>query len=138
MEGTSRFFDLEIVTPRKVIFSGKVESVTCPGAEGSFQVLCNHAPFLSSLAVGQITVVDESGSALRYAVSGGVSQVFHNSMRILADTAELAGEIDAGRAESAKKRAEERLAARAEGLDADRAHAALLRAVNRLKVSQLV
>jgi F-type H+-transporting ATPase subunit epsilon len=129
-------FELEIVTPQRIQFSGSVESVSCPGEQGRFQVLYNHAPFLSTLAVGLVKVVDSEGAHKQYAVSGGIAQVFHNRMRLLADTAERADQIDVDRAERARLRAEERLKTRGEEIDEQRAHAALLRAMNRLKVAR--
>ncbi len=131
-------FELEIVTPQKKEFSGNVESVSCPGEQGRFQVLHNHAPFLSTLAIGVVKIVDEQGAEWRYAVSGGVAQVFHNNMQLLADTAERSDEIDVTRAQSAQQRAEERLRQHAEDIDEERARAALMRAVNRLKVAQKI
>lgn len=132
----ANLFELEIVTPQHKQFSGSVESVSCPGEQGRFQVLHNHAPFLSTLTVGMVKVVDSGGVDILYAVSGGIAQVFHNHMRILADSAERSDQIDVARAERAKLRAEERLAARSAEIDHDRAHAALLRAVNRLKIAR--
>jgi F-type H+-transporting ATPase subunit epsilon len=131
----ANLFQLEIVTPQKKEFSGNVASVNCPGEQGRFQVLHNHAPFLSTLLVGEVKVIGEQSTELRYAISGGVAQVFHNGMHILADTAERADLIDIDRAKRAQERAEERLKQHEEGVDEDRARAALVRAVNRLKVS---
>jgi F-type H+-transporting ATPase subunit epsilon len=130
----SRLFELEIVTPMSVVFSGSAAAVFCPGTEGRFEVLYNHAPLLASLAVGELNVEDENGGRIAYAVSGGIAQVLHNKVMILADTAEAAEKIDVSRANAAKSRAEERLARR-EGIDTERARAALYRAVNRLKVA---
>jgi F-type H+-transporting ATPase subunit epsilon len=132
----ANLFELEIVTPQHRQFSGSVESVSCPGEQGRFQVLHNHAPFLSTLTVGMVKVVESGGAEILYAVSGGIAQVFHNQMRILADSAERADLIDVARAERAKQRAEERLAARTAEVDQDRAHLALLRAINRLKIAR--
>ena len=129
-------FELEIVTPEKVVYNGQVSSVSCPGAEGTFQILHNHAPFLSALQVGQVKVVAEDGQELFYAVSGGVSQVFQNRLLILADTAERWDEIDVARAEEAKKRAGQRIDSRNSEIDMDRAKAALYRALNRLKTAK--
>jgi F-type H+-transporting ATPase subunit epsilon len=131
-----KLFDIELVTPQRVEFTGKVVSVTCPGSDGRFQVLYNHAPFLSSLTIGLLNLELEGEKRLVYAVSGGVVQVFHNHVRILADTAERSDSIDVGRAAKAKERAEDRLKVRTqEDLDEARAQAALHRAVNRLKAA---
>ncbi|HOJ05475.1 MAG TPA: F0F1 ATP synthase subunit epsilon [Bacteroidota bacterium] len=129
----STTFDVELITPQRVEFTGPVRSVTCPGVQGRFQVLHNHAPFLSSLEIGILTLVDADEQQRTYAISGGVAQVFHNHMRILAETAELASNIDVERATRARQRAEERLKQRDASLDQERARVAMLRALNRLK-----
>jgi len=134
----ANLFDLEIVTPKRVEFTGRVESVNCPGEQGRFQVLHNHAPFLSSLAVGFMKVTDGEGKDAIYAVSGGIAQVFHNQMRILADSAERAENIDVERARAAQERAEQRLKSKEESTDTDRARSALMRAINRLHVAERV
>ncbi len=130
----ANLFNLEIVTPERVEFSGAVQSVTCPGVQGSFQVLHNHAPFLSSLDIGVVKVLDGEGAEQLYAVSGGISQVFHNEMRVLADSAERADRIDLDRARRARERAEQRLRERDEAIDHERARTSLMRAINRIKL----
>ncbi len=131
----SKLFDVELVTPKRVEFTGKVISITCPGVEGSFQVLYNHASFLSSLSVGVIKLVQEEEKVTLYTISGGIAQVHHNHVRVLADTAERTDTIDVDRANHAKERAEERLKIRGEAIDEERARFALLRAINRLKAA---
>lgn len=129
-------FQLEILTPSKIIFKGEATSLTAPGALGGFQILHDHAPFLSSLHVGEIKVKDQNGKDTRYATSGGFVEVKQNHVVVLAETAESAAEIDVDRAKAAKARAEERLRARKDALDVARAEASLARAVNRLRISQ--
>jgi F-type H+-transporting ATPase subunit epsilon len=129
-------FQLEIITPSKVVFKDEATSLSAPGVRGGFQVLCNHAPFLSALEVGEIKVKDKSGNDTRYATSGGFVEVKDNHVVVLADSAELFSEIDVERAKSAKARAEERLRYRQETIDRERANAALMRAMNRLRLSQ--
>jgi len=129
----TKSFTLEIVTPDHVEFTGPVQSVNCPGVQGRFQVLYNHAPFLSTLDVGVLKVIDEAGETQTYAISGGVSQVFHNEMRVLADSAERTDHIDLERARQARERAEQRLRDRDEAIDHERARLALLRALNRIR-----
>jgi F-type H+-transporting ATPase subunit epsilon len=129
----ANLFSLEIVTPERVEFNAAVQSVTCPGVQGRFQILHNHAPFLSSLGVGILKVIDEAGDTLVYAISGGVAQVYQNEMRVLADTAERSDRIDIERAQRARERAEQRLHERDEEIDHDRARLALMRAINRMK-----
>jgi F-type H+-transporting ATPase subunit epsilon len=132
---TSEPFLLDVVTPEGKVFSGNVVSVTCEGTEGRFQILHLHAPFLSSLATGITVLILDSGLKERYAMSGGFAQVYHDHVLLLVDSAEREDLVDAERAERAKARAEKRLKEKAAGLDQDRARAALLRAINRLKVA---
>lgn len=129
-------FKLEILTPQKNVFSGEVESFTAPGESGSFQVLRNHAPLLSSIVVGEVRLVDQSGNEFVYSTSGGFVEVNHNKASFLADTLEKKEEINVERARQAKERAEERMRKNEPGTDIVRARAALVRAVNRLKVAE--
>ncbi len=128
-------FNLDIVTPTKTVFSGEVQSFSAPGVAGGFQVLFDHAPFLSSITVGQVKVVDPAGAVSRYATSGGFVEVNGNKVILLAETAERSDEIDVQRAEKAKERAAERLQ-KEERIDEERARIALIRAINRLKIAE--
>ncbi len=125
---------LEVITPSKKAYSGEVKSVTLPGTLGSFQVLFNHAPILSSLEIGEIKIVDTTGVETHYAVGGGTVEVLDNKVLVLAESFEKPSDIDAVRAEEAKKRAQERLKSRDESLDEARAEVALKRAINRIKI----
>ncbi|MBR9976931.1 MAG: ATP synthase F1 subunit epsilon [Bacteroidetes bacterium] len=131
----ANLFELEIITPQRKEYTGSVQSVSCPGESGRFQILYNHAPFLATLAVGLAKVIDAEGNTIQYAISGGSAQVFHNQMRVLANAAERSDSIDVARAEAAKRRAEERLKSHTEDIDSERVRLALLRAINRLKVA---
>lgn len=130
-----KLFQLDIVTPRKIIFSDTVTSVSVPGELGGFQVLVSHAPLLSSLVIGEIKIIDKNGSMLRYSTTGGFLEVRDNKVILLAETAEKASEIDIKRAEAAQKRAKDRLHNRESGTDLVRAEIALQRALNRLRVA---
>ncbi len=131
-----KVFNLEIVTPRKVVYSGEVKSFSAPGVVGGFQVLFNHAPLLSAIAVGKVKVEDTAGKVTEFATSGGFVEIKANHVVMLAEAAELPSEIDVPRAQSAKERAEKRLAERKPDLDVERARVALARAINRLKLAQ--
>jgi F-type H+-transporting ATPase subunit epsilon len=130
-----KVFKLEIVTPKKIVFSGDVISFSAPGVVGGFQVLKSHAPLLSNIAVGEVKLIDVSGTESRYATTGGFVEVHDNKVIMLAETAERSDEIDVARAEAARERARKRLAEKAEKTDIDRARLALFRAMNRLKVA---
>ena len=127
-------FQLEIVTPEKRVYSGAVQRFQGPGTEGSFGVLAHHAPMLTSLQIGQITFLDEKGKSRRMATSGGFAEVGNNQVTVLVETAEFAEEIDTSRAKAAHDRALELLAAK-QDVDLALAQRALLRALNRLRVS---
>lgn len=129
-------FHLEIVTPKKIILSTVVSSFTAPGVMGGFQVLKSHAPLLSSVSIGEVKVVDESGTESRFATSGGFVEVRDNKVVMLAETAERADEIDVKRAEAARDRAKKRLEEKKIEVDLDRVKLSLQRATNRLKVAQ--
>ncbi len=130
-----KIFKLEIITPKKVVFSGDVTSFSAPGVLGGFQVLKSHAPLLSSLSIGEVKVVDAAGNESRYATSGGFVEVHENKVILLAETAERSDEIDVQRAEAARERARKRLAKKRAEIDDNRARLALYRAMNRLKVA---
>ncbi len=129
-------FQLEIITPARVVFRDEATSLSAPGVQGGFQVLYNHAPFLTALAPGELKVKDKEGNDMLFATSGGFVEVNANHVVVLADAVEKASEIDVQRAEAAKARAEERLQKRDASIDIERARAALARALNRLHVSR--
>lgn len=128
-------FTLEIVTPKKTIYSAEVTSFSAPGVVGGFQVLRSHAPLLSSISVGEVKIQDAVGKEMRYATSGGFVEVHDNKVIMLAETAERSDEIDVARAGSSRDRAQKRLEEKKSETDLERARVALYRALNRLKVA---
>lgn len=130
-------FRLEVVTPDRVVLSDdEIVSVVAPGSEGYLGMLANHAPLMAELKIGKLDYRRSDGTSGAMAISGGFVEVLENDITVLAESAELAQEIDLDRAEQAKKRAEERLAAAGADVDVDRAQIALERAINRLKVAR--
>jgi F-type H+-transporting ATPase subunit epsilon len=75
---------LEIITPDKKIFEGDVSVATFPGTQGSFQVLNNHAPLVSTLENGEIRLTSAAGSQT-FRVDGGVVEVLNNKIIVLAE-----------------------------------------------------
>ena len=125
---------LEIITPTKVAFTGNVKSLTIPGSLGSFQVLFNHAPLISTFEVGRIKLENEEAETNEFATGGGTIEVKDNVILVLADSLESKEEIDITRAQGALQRAKNRLGNKSkEEIDQIRAEVALARAVNRLK-----
>lgn len=76
---------LEIITPEKKIYSGEVNSVNLPGTDGSFGLLENHAPIISTLKEGDIKLVDKSNSEKTFKVNGGVIEMNNNKIIVLAE-----------------------------------------------------
>ncbi|MDH7515165.1 MAG: ATP synthase F1 subunit epsilon [Bacteroidota bacterium] len=128
-------FVLRIMTPASVAYDGKALSVTCPGSEGRFQVLFNHAPLLATLDIGRIDVETEDGGNIVFATGGGIAHVLWNEVVILADSAERPEQIDCARAQAALDRARRRLDHPTRDVDVERARAAMHRALNRLKLA---
>lgn len=76
---------LEIITPEKKLFEGTIQSITVPGSKGSFMVLHNHAPLISTLDKGQIRIVKDNSQNEIIDIEGGVIEVQRNKIIVLAD-----------------------------------------------------
>ena len=74
---------IEIISPDKSFFKGEIKSVTVPGRKGEFQVLNDHAPVISTLGAGQVTVNTLSGEVFFYDITGGVIEVRKNKIILL-------------------------------------------------------
>jgi F-type H+-transporting ATPase subunit epsilon len=126
--------ELQIVTPDKLLVREQVDEVEIPGTEGYFGVLPGHTPLLASLAVGELWY--RRGQERTYlSIAFGFAEVQPDRVTILAQLAERAEEIDVGRAEEARHRAESRLAQPKTDIDYERARIALLKSVARLQVA---
>jgi F-type H+-transporting ATPase subunit epsilon len=77
---------IEIITPDKKVFEGEIKSVRVPGKKGSFQVLKDHAPIISTLENGSVRMVDQDDNEIIYEISGGVIEVKANKIILLADS----------------------------------------------------
>jgi len=125
---------VEIITPSKSAYKGKIKSIKIPGTLGNFQVLFNHAPLISTFEIGQIKIEDVNGIETEYTTSGGTVEVNENKILVLADSLETSVEIDIERAKRSYERAKERLASYNKGdIDIMRAELSLQRAINRMK-----
>lgn len=131
----AKFFDLEIITPFQIIYQHKVKHVRLPGTEGYFGIMANHAPFVTSLRIGELKV-DLEDETKFFASSGGIVEVLPHKTTVLVETAEEASEIDIERAIYARDRAQRRLTEKVPGTDIERAKDAWFRADNRLKISK--
>ena len=127
---------LEIVTPERLAYSDEVDSVTLPGAEGELGVLPHHAPLLSTLGAGELTL-RKGGSEETFAIVGGFLQVLPDKVVVMAETADMASEIDLEKAQEARKQAEAALeSGYHEGADLSAARAALQTALLRIRVAE--
>lgn len=133
LSGTDRLFQLQVISPERVLVDTRARSIQAAGADGMLGVLFNHAPLVTPLVPGILTVDDGSGQK-KYAVGEGFLEVVDNHVNVLVDSAERPEEIDEERAVAALKRAEERLQRRGlKDVDYARAEAALRRAIARLR-----
>jgi F-type H+-transporting ATPase subunit epsilon len=128
-------FQLEIVTPSKLLVKDAAEEAQIPGLSGYLGILPGHAPLLTELAVGVITY-KTSGATHALSVAWGFAEVLPDKVTILAEAAEHPQEIDVSRAQEAKDRAEQRLKSNDPQVDYERAEDALQRAETRLKVAK--
>jgi F-type H+-transporting ATPase subunit epsilon len=128
-------FQLEIVTPSRLLVKDAAEEAQIPGLSGYLGILPGHAPLITELAVGVITY-KSNGAAHTLSVAWGFAEVLPDKVTILAEAAERPQEIDVARAEKAKARAEDRLKSSSTDVDYDRAEDALQRAETRLNVAK--
>lgn len=128
-------FELEIVTPEKLVVKDVAEEAQIPGKSGYLGILPGHAPLITELAVGEITY--KSADTVKHvSVAWGFAEVLPTKVTILAETAERPEEIDVARAQQAKARCEKELTSGAADLDYDDVQAALERAETRIDVAK--
>jgi len=131
--------EVVVVTPERQLLREQVTEVTLPGAGGCLGVLPGHAPLITELGIGELTYQKKSGGEpVHLAIISGFAEVLGDRVTVLAETAERPEEIDIARAEEAKKRAEQRLAAASSDPNVDwgRAAIALQRSLIRIQVAR--
>ncbi len=127
---------LEIVTPERLAYSDEVDAVVLPGSEGEMGVLPHHAPLVSTLGVGELRF-RKGGIEESFAIVGGFVQVRPDKVVIMAETADMASEIDLEKAQEARREAERALeSGYSEGADLWAARAALQQALLRIRVAE--
>lgn len=128
---------LDVVTAESEAYSGSVDYLVAPGADGQLTILPSHAALMTSLAPGEMRFAVSGGEDEEIlAITGGFMEVLDNHVTVLADAAERDDEIDLERAEEAVRRAEERIASNPGDLNLERALAQLHRARVRVRVSR--
>jgi F-type H+-transporting ATPase subunit epsilon len=114
-------FQFNLVSPEKLLLNGQVDQVDVPGSEGDFGVLAGHAPFVTTLRPGILTVYREGGS-MRVVVSGGFAEVSDAGLTVLADVAVPIEDVDRGSFAGYVKDAEDAAAKAPEGAPRDKAN----------------
>jgi len=102
-------FHFDLVSPERMVFSGEVEQVDVPGAEGDFGVLAHHAPLIAMIKPGILTVFG-GGETKRIVVVGGFAEVNEQGLTVLADMAMPVEDFDRASLEAQIKDAEEDVA----------------------------
>ena len=128
---------LVIVTPQRQLLRANVAGVQLPGENGYLGVLPGHAPLMTELGIGELSYPGAAGKEpMHLAIIRGFAEVLPDRVTVLAETAEVAHEIDVARAEAARARAEKRLASGDSNIDWDRASVSLQRALIRIQVGR--
>jgi F-type H+-transporting ATPase subunit epsilon len=126
---------LEIVTPERRVYDDEVDAVALPGSEGELGILPHHAPLISLLGAGELRI-RKNGAEESFAIVGGFVQVRPDKVVVMAETADLAAEIDIERAQEARREAERALeAGLVEPADLAQARAALQASLVRIRVA---
>ena len=115
-----------------MFYEDEISSLIAPGSEGYLGVLTDHAPLITALVPGKLTVKDQKNEEFIFALGGGFLEVLKNQVTVLAHSIEFIKEIDIERARRALERAKQRLRSKEKEIDIPRAIAALRRAENRL------
>ena len=127
---------LEIVTPERLAYSDTVDSVQLPGSEGELGVLPHHAPLVAMLGVGELRI-RKGGTEESFAIAGGFLQVRPDRVVVMAETADMASEIDLAKAQEARREAERALeGAATDEVNLAAARAALQQALLRIRVAE--
>jgi F-type H+-transporting ATPase subunit epsilon len=127
---------LEIVTPERLAYSEEVDAVVLPGSEGELGILPHHAPLVSTLGTGELRI-RRGGEEELFAIAGGFLQVLPNKVVVMAETADMASEIDLEKAQQARAEAEKAIESGFdEGADLAAARAALQHALLRIRVGE--
>ena len=127
-------YKAQLLTPEGSRFDGDVVSVRVPGSNGDFQMLSNHAPIVSSLGIGKISIKQVGEKELKFAVSGGFIEMSSNQLTILAEKAEKSTEINREEALKLRNKIKEKrdsLEFRSEDVETE-----LAIAENRLKIAE--
>ncbi len=129
-------FKLSIVTPEKIFYENEVASLIAPGIEGYLGVLTSHAPLITAIIPGKVTIKETSGKEeIHVSVAHGFLEVSQNIATVLVDSAEYVSDIDVERAKKSMERAKQRISEKVGNIDLPRAYMSLERAKNRISLA---
>jgi F-type H+-transporting ATPase subunit epsilon len=127
---------LEIVTPERLAYKDDVDMVMVPGSEGELGILPHHAPLITTLGIGELRI-KKGATEESFAIIGGFLQVRPDKVVVMAETADLASDIDLERAQEARREAERTIeAGTPETTDLARARVELQQALLRIRVAE--
>ena len=127
-------FQVEIITPERVFYTGEASMIEFNTTEGEIGVLKHHIPLTTVLAPGIVTITEDEDKKYA-AVHAGFAEILGEKVTLLAEIAEWPNEIDLNRAEAAEGRARDRLERKDENIDVARAEIALRKAIIRKEVA---
>jgi len=130
-------FHLDVVSAEKKLFSGRVETFQVSGSEGELGIFHGHAPLLTAITPGMVRIVKQHGQEEFIYVSGGIVEVQPGTATVLADTAIRGQDIDAAKAEEAKRKAEEQIHNQHGDMDFAQAASELAKAIAQVRVAEL-
>lgn len=136
MADNDKMFQVKIITPDRIFYTGEVEMIEFMTSSGQVGVYKNHIPLTTVLAPGAVMLHEAEGEKVA-AVHAGFAEILPDKVTLLAEIAEWPEEIDTSRAEAAKKRAEERIQAKTSDVDLARAEFALRKALTRIDVKDM-
>lgn len=138
MAEENRLFQVEIITPDRVFYTGEGDMIEFTTASGEIGVYKKHIPLTTVLAPGIVKIHKTGEDDVIAAVHSGFAEILPDKVTLLAEIAEWPNEIDKNRAEAARQRAEERLAHRTEAIDVKRAEFALRKALVRIDIANKI
>ncbi|PWI31809.1 F0F1 ATP synthase subunit epsilon [Vibrio albus] len=130
-------FHLDVVSAEKQIFSGRVETFQVTGSDGELGIYHGHAPLLTAIKPGMVRIVKQHGHEEIIYVSGGIVEIQPGTSTVLADTAIRGEDLDAAKAEEAKRKAEEHIQNQHGDMDFAQAASELAKAIAQLRVIEL-
>lgn len=136
MADNEKMFQVKIITPDRIFYTGEAEMIEFMTTSGQIGVYKKHIPLTTVLAPGAV-MIHEAGGEKVAAVHAGFAEILPEQVTLLAEVAEWPEEIDKDRAEAAKQRAEERISAQAADIDLARAEFALRKALTRIDVKDM-